>query len=54
MHFKRKEKYSFLVCRCTLQEKKNSYEDTPMIDFDRGSVFYQLDINLLSVRYKEG
>lgn len=35
---------SFLVCRCTSQEKKNSYEDSPMVDFDRDSVFYRLDI----------
>ena len=35
---------SFLVCGCTSQEKKNSYEDSPMVDFDRDSVFYRLDI----------
>ncbi|MEB3014547.1 hypothetical protein [Capnocytophaga gingivalis] len=44
---------SFLVCRCTLQEKKNSYEDTPMVDFDRDSVFYQLDIKEDRLNTKE-
>ena len=44
---------SFLVCRCTLQEKKNSYEDTPMVDFDRGSAFYQLDIKEDRLNTKE-
>ena len=41
------------ICRCTLQEKKNSYEDTPMVDFDRGSVFYQLDIKEDRLNTKE-
>lgn len=35
---------SFLVCGCTSQEKKNSYEDSPIVNFDRDSVFYRLNI----------
>ena len=34
----------FLVCGCTSQEKKNSYEDSPIVNFDRDSVFYRLNI----------
>ena len=44
---------SFLVCRCTSQEKKNSYEDSPMVDFDRDSVFYRLDIKEDGLNTKE-